>query len=549
MNYRPGQASDFINVETFVWQAIFPAFDHPDLNEAQRAENDALVAEAKDHCLQAIALEDRQVFVARDPQQRRLAGFIILDRAPRDYPEIVWLIVSRKYWGQGVADGLMRAGIEWLGTERPIKLKVHFYLDRAKAFFARYGFEDSGEPAGDHLIPRILFLREAGPLSSPGDAQLELPIMPPEAEIATSSVTEIQNPLEPDSPADPVPPPTVLPPTQTNSTEPAVTEGTYRSRYQDIELEIEDHTAVSDPGPPADQTSTMSGGIGFEFAFDDEDDNNDDNDRENEADKPDHEAIEEAEILDLPELEPDPELESEPAAEPGAAAPPLSELRGRFQEVFVQEVTDLFGERALPLYLEKLKGSAFPAVVDNGLSLLRQSEKWEEELPGLAAELTEYFIVETAAELHGGVFPQRLLRHRDTPAGADTLFALINDYLDLEQENERVDTDFITIAPGRLRNATRNFLFAGPGERVFFLVDQSLLGNLKNGFAITDRAIYWKALLQPNHVAYYPELNSVRLEKGAVVINGHFFDTGKRNFNLKVALLLKRLGRLVTPKD
>lgn len=570
MEYRSGQIADFVNVETFVWQAIFPAFDHPELNEEQRAENDAIVADAKSLCLEAIALAQKEVFVAYDSRQKRMAGFIILDKSPYDYPEIVWLIVSRKYWGTGVSDGLIQKGLHWLGTEKPVKIAVHYYLERAMAFFKRYDFENTGEPAEDYLIPRILFLREAGPLKEPATEdpdQLELPIEAdetpihnpvefteeemlekphadhpvetdafPAEDLATSlendnffdsfsSIDELE--LDDDIDVDDVIQKIPLP-------DPPKIDPDYRSRYNDIEFEVD----YGDEDPSIEdliEETPPSGKLDFEFAFDEE------------------EMVvetatdEELELPDLSNSETTIEEEivtDEVAEDVEKPMADISKIRLRFQDYFMGKVTDLFGNKQAVNYFESLQVSDFQMIVDNSLKQLAKHEDWENRFDALAGDLTEYFVVETAADLHQHTFPQRLLRYQSRAIDTDEYFNLINDYLDLSSEKERVDTDFITISPKRLKNATKNFLLAGVDERVYYIVDQSILGNLKNGFAFTNKGFYWKALLQPNHVAYYSELEEVKIEKGSVKINGHFFDTGKSTFNLKIALLLKKLGRL-----
>lgn len=161
MIYRSGNPGDFQHVETFVWQAIFPAFDHPDLNDAQRASNDAIIETARRDCYEAMGNPKKKIFVAWDERRKELAGFVIVDRSPYDYPELASLIVSRRNWGKGVAPELMKLGLDWLGNDKPIKLGVIHYNERAIAFFQKYGFTDTGETAGDYLIPRVLMLREA----------------------------------------------------------------------------------------------------------------------------------------------------------------------------------------------------------------------------------------------------------------------------------------------------------------------------------------------------------------------------------------------------
>lgn len=556
MEYRSGAEGDFLNIETFVWQAIFPAFNHSDLSEQQRAENDEIVEAAEGACLSAVALPERQVIVAYDSRQRRLAGFIILDRSSADYPEISWIIVSRKYWGSGVADGLISRGIEWLGTKRPIKTSFPYFLERTMAFFSRYGFEDTGETAGDFRVPRRLLLREAGPLVV-GETE-----NPEQLSIAVEEAPEppVHNPLEPTESEQSAAPTEEI--AADLFSEQATAPPPSGSKYQDIEFEIDYGESESTSEAPAE--SPVSGGLDFEFAFDsipaEEPIEEEEEDLIIPLDLGDFKvagetqaAVDSADAEAEIEIESDLEEEAEIVTEAEVPIPPKKEpklntgealngLRRAFQDYFMEMVTDLFGNRSAVDYWQLLQDSDFRELVDN--SLRQYQPGLGTTFSQLAGDLAEYFIVEIATELHGGVFPQRLLRHQTKSLAEADLFTLISDYLDLSNERERVDSDFITIAPKRLRNATKNFLLAGPGERIFFLIDQSMLGNLKHGFALTDRGFYWKAMLQPNHALYFTESPRVSMQKGAITANGHFFDTGKKAFNLKIILLLKKLGRL-----
>jgi hypothetical protein len=161
------------------------------------------------------------------------------------------------------------------------------------------------------------------------------------------------------------------------------------------------------------------------------------------------------------------------------------------------------------------------------------------------ADLTEYFIVEVAGELSSNVLPQRLLRHQSVNWDTVDLFKLVMDYLDFEAETERVYTDFVSMPARALRNATNAFLCAGKDERIFFICDQSLISQAKNGFAVTDAGMYWKNVLQPAGSALFSIMESVSLGQGHLEIDGQFFNAGAR-LNLKMAVLLDKLRRIDT---
>jgi hypothetical protein len=91
-----------------------------------------------------------------------------------------------------------------------------------------------------------------------------------------------------------------------------------------------------------------------------------------------------------------------------------------------------------------------------------------------------------------------------------------------------------------LANACRSFLAAEAKERVYFICDLSLRSNCREGFAMTDKALYWRSVLdKPRRVAY-SDLKNVRVEKEWITINGHFFNAN-RSLNLKMCKLLKKL--------
>jgi hypothetical protein len=97
--------------------------------------------------------------------------------------------------------------------------------------------------------------------------------------------------------------------------------------------------------------------------------------------------------------------------------------------------------------------------------------------------------------------------------------------------------------PRKVRNASQSFLFADPNERIFFICDQSILGSAKEGFAMTDQALYWRMPLQKAERVYYDKIESVKREKRWITVNDMFFNVSP-TLNLKMLKLLKKLKRL-----
>lgn len=732
MTIRPARLSDFDHLETFVWQAIFPAFDIDGLSAAQRAENDALVENARTEVAEVLGRDHFGVFVAIDSRLRSLAGYVIVDARPRAYAEIRRLIVKRAFHGKGLGELLLDEATEFIGRDRAVSLAVRYYNQRAIAFFAKHGFEDTGETTGSHAIARTLMLREAfanhqssaanrqrtttdedsfgfdfpsagdepvfeelpdyrlatdetplfltgsnalttenEPAEEPEETNLtedqlsvleafiakarakkdktatrattaKVPIVkekksgsageartafapskiafevdygegmttvsPPELE-ERSSVSTAKPTLKPsfsfdftpisedDSDGEHV----VVPAELTEATEATIVKESPRSDPSPAVLSPRPDSSqgfvLKEPTKVREQQTAKSGEkkdcpdcstslpaaarFCFVCGLPQSEPAKSGQPRSHAEDEP-EEPLEELILEELPPLAeeprtPFPESKAEAPAgrdqadsagevpnapekaenAAGSAASsrsnPVSvtDLRKAFQGHFQDRVLAYFGERKLKKYLTLMENdTAFLQVRDGSLSSLA---KWLEGQPAadLArarrqntfADLVEYFIVETAGSLSGNVLPQRLLRHQSADWKTADLFKLVMDYLDFPSESETVHTDFVAMPARALRNATKSFLHAAKDERVFFICDQSLISQAKNGFAVTDSGIYWKNVLQPAGAATFTTMREPRLEQGHLIIDGQFFDAGGR-LNIKVAVLLDRLRRM-----
>ena len=256
------------------------------------------------------------------------------------------------------------------------------------------------------------------------------------------------------------------------------------------------------------------------------------------------------ELGDLPEEEVATPTETElPPPEPTELT--VAEMRSFFEDRLGERLTAYFGADRLPDYIQVYREDAlFRQIRDVSLRTLTGYLN-REIVPARArrrrdnvlAGLVEYFVVESASALHGNTFPQRLLRYQGVDWKRVDLFKLVMDYLDLDRETERVYTDFLTTPARVLRNATQQYLKAGRDERVLLICDQSLLGNGKHGFALTDAALYWKNMLQPAGVATYTTIQRLAFTGKHLTIDSQYFDAGNP-LNLRIALLLDKLQHL-----
>jgi ribosomal protein S18 acetylase RimI-like enzyme len=89
----------------------------------------------------------------------RLTGFMIATRHGPEDLELDWLMVDPDHHGTGLADSLMEAGIEWLGSSRAIWLTVIKHNARAISFYRRFGFEIDTAAELNRVVPTWIMRR------------------------------------------------------------------------------------------------------------------------------------------------------------------------------------------------------------------------------------------------------------------------------------------------------------------------------------------------------------------------------------------------------
>jgi len=154
--------------------------------------------------------------------------------------------------------------------------------------------------------------------------------------------------------------------------------------------------------------------------------------------------------------------------------------------------------------------------------------------------LLDYFIIQFCPDLNGILLPPSILKYEKVQSGKTDLREMIWDFLDFEREEELFYFDFISMPPELLANVCKQFLFADRKEKVWFICDLSLKGNCKEGFAMTDRGVYWRAPFDKPRRVLYNELRDIKKDKKWMTINGHFFNANP-SLNLKLCKLLKKL--------
>ena len=163
-------------------------------------------------------------------------------------------------------------------------------------------------------------------------------------------------------------------------------------------------------------------------------------------------------------------------------------------------------------------------------------EKIDEAFDGLL----DYFTIQYCPDLNGVLLPDAILRYEHVQPGQTDLWRMIQDFLDFDHEEELFYFNFVAMPEAYIANACKSFLTAGRREKVFFICDLSLKGTCKEGFAMTDRGIYWRAPFDKPRQVAYSAIREVQKGKDWLTINGFFF-TANPSLNLKLCKLLKKL--------
>ena len=230
------------------------------------------------------------------------------------------------------------------------------------------------------------------------------------------------------------------------------------------------------------------------------------------------------------------------------------QLEEQFFLAFRQRIEEEHGPNQVQQYSERMYQSGFQEVVQ------RRAEQFAAQIQAMTPEeklndtaingllentfedLLDYFIIHTCQDLNTIKLPEAILSYQGLRWEDINLFQMVMHYLDFAAESEPVYMDFFAMPMDKLKNASQSFLFADSQERIFFICDQSILGSLREGFAITDRGIYWKAHLEKARTALFSNLQTIERKKDWITINGAFFNVNQ-SVNLKLLKLLKKIRR------
>ena len=154
-----------------------------------------------------------------------------------------------------------------------------------------------------------------------------------------------------------------------------------------------------------------------------------------------------------------------------------------------------------------------------------------------------HFLAIYCKDINEFEIPEETLAYEDARQGDIDLQTMILHFLDLDKEKETFYTDFILMPIGKLKNASQAFLFPDKNEKIMLIADQTIFGSCKEGFAMTEKGLYWKAHFENPHKVFYKDIREIKKEKDWISVNGLFFNVNPA-VNVKMLKLLKKLSEL-----
>ncbi len=238
----------------------------------------------------------------------------------------------------------------------------------------------------------------------------------------------------------------------------------------------------------------------------------------------------------------------------------LKGLSSEIKQYFVQALDKRISETQNPAkkkhYINRLMQSDFQKVFELRARQLaedaytihsKQGNTIPQEVDQLLTKsfdgLLDYFMVKYCQDLNEVNIPDEALKYEGKKKEETDLQTMVVDFLDLESEEVQIYTDFITMPLRKLQNASRNFLFPAKDEKVLLIADQTVFGTCREGFALTEDALYWKSHFKEPQKVFYHQIETVKKEKDWLLINDIFFNVNP-TVNGKMVFLLNKLKTL-----
>ena len=215
------------------------------------------------------------------------------------------------------------------------------------------------------------------------------------------------------------------------------------------------------------------------------------------------------------------------------------EIANRFFTILKERISEEQDEGSYDRYLQRFRGSEFARTFDLRVEQLAENPV---DLEAELEDLCDFFMVRYCRDLHVNPIPEVILQYQLINPFETDLYPMVMDYLQFSEETDTVYTNLLEMPVEKLRNAGQAFLFPEKNERIFFICDLTLLGSCKEGFAMTEKALYWKAPLEKARKVLYSDLDQVVREREWIRINGYFFHV-RKGLNIRMLKLLRKLMR------
>lgn len=239
----------------------------------------------------------------------------------------------------------------------------------------------------------------------------------------------------------------------------------------------------------------------------------------------------------------------------------VKNLGSKIRQFFVVEldkrIQSMNGSSQKEAYLNHLMRSDFQEIFTLRTNQLaeeaytihsRQRPNVEKEVDHMLSNsfegLLDFFFIKYCKDINEVPIPEAALKYEGATFEKTNLFELVKDYLRPEEEEIDYYTDFLKMPLQKLQNAGRYYLFPDKDEKILIICDQTVFGSCKEGFALTEAALYWKAHFKPAQKVYFKDLKEIKSKGDHLTINGHFFNAGK-SLNMKMMYLLNRMKRMM----
>ena len=167
----------------------------------------------------------------------------------------------------------------------------------------------------------------------------------------------------------------------------------------------------------------------------------------------------------------------------------------------------------------------------------------EKHLTNAVSSLAMYHIVYNCKELNPIVLSEKIIKYERSIRGHVDVKQMVFDYLDLTAEKEKFYTDFVKMPFNTLQNAAKSFVFAAKDEFIFLISDSTFLGSGKEGFAVTEFGLYWKAPFEKPQKIYFHNIARLEKHKTWLKVNNRFFNINP-SLNIKMLFLLEKLKNI-----